>query len=532
MKIRISKEHGSVLMLTLVTAGTLGIGLASYLKLVQAQNRSVMSSQVWNSAIPAAEAGIEEALTHLNIVGDDNRAQNGWTADNGQFVLSRTIGDIRYAVAISSSNQPSITSTGFVKVATENREISRVVHVQTTRFSAGMRGMVAKGNITMNGNCEADSFDSEDPNHSTNGRYDSAKRKDGTFVGSVHANVVTGGGKIYGTVGTGPTGSASGNVGTLSWLSSNSGIQSGHYQNDLSMSFPDVPAPWSGGAYSPPQNVTVTTTNFTYATTATTSATYPSPEPASGVTTNVAPITTTSYPIGFAGPVTTNTSAFSSQSYPTAGSYVGNVVTRIVTSGPRSGRGTWYDYQKITGYTYTTTTYTYNTVTTNSTTTTETYDYVLDSANYETTSLSLSGQSKMLIRGEAVLYVTGNVSMTGQSQIIILPGASLKIYVAGSANLAGNGVMNLNADATKFSYFGLPSNTSISIGGNAAFTGTIYAPNAHLHLHGGGNNVYDCVGATVTSTVAMNGHFNFHYDEKLGRQGGPTRFRVASWAEL
>ena len=139
----------------------------------------------------------------------------------------------------------------------------------------------------------------------------------------------------------------------------------------------------------------------------------------------------------------------------------------------------------------------------------------------------------MLVAGDAVLYVTGDMAMTGQSQIIIAPGASLKLYVAGgSTNLAGNGIQNNNADATKFSYYGLPTNTDISIGGNAAFTGTIYAPNADLHLHGGGNDTYDVVGATVTKTVQMNGHFNFHYDERLGRTGGAVRYNVASWNEI
>ncbi|MBI4326560.1 MAG: hypothetical protein HY674_15040, partial [Chloroflexi bacterium] len=266
---------------------------------------------------------------------------------------------------------------------------------------------------------------------------------------------------------------------------------------------------------------------------ATTTTTYPAPPPASGVTTNLSNYTSTEYPFAYGGTVTTNTSATSSQTFPAAGTYVGGVVTRTVTSGPPSGRGTWYDYNRITGYTYQTITYTYNTTTTNSATSTDTYNYVLGSENYQLTSLSMSGQSKMLVTGNAVLYVTGDVSITGQGQIIILPGASLKLYVGGAtAQLAGNGVMNQNADATKFSYYGLPGNTSVQMTGNAAFTGTIYAPNADFHLGGGGNETYDCVGATVTKTVSMNGHFNFHYDEKLGRSGGATRFNVASWNEV
>jgi hypothetical protein len=42
----------------------------------------------------------------------------------------------------------------------------------------------------------------------------------------------------------------------------------------------------------------------------------------------------------------------------------------------------------------------------------------------------------------------------------------------------------------------------------------------------------DLIGASVTGSVAMMGHFNFHYDERLGRIAGPIRYRAASWNEL
>jgi hypothetical protein len=132
-----------------------------------------------------------------------------------------------------------------------------------------------------------------------------------------------------------------------------------------------------------------------------------------------------------------------------------------------------------------------------------------------------------------VLYVTGDVSMTGLAQLIIAPGASLKLYVGGTtAHFAGNGILNQSGDTTKFSYYGLPNNTNLDLSGNAAFTGTFYAPNANMALNGGGNDIYDLIGASVTKTVSMHGHFKFHYDEKLGRIAGPVRYRAASWNEL
>jgi hypothetical protein len=95
-----------------------------------------------------------------------------------------------------------------------------------------------------------------------------------------------------------------------------------------------------------------------------------------------------------------------------------------------------------------------------------------------------------------------------------------------SFSTSGNGnINNLSQQASNFELFGRPSNTSISIGSLAAFSGTVYAPQADFSLGGGGNTTYDFVGASVTKTVTVNGHFNFHFDENVSRVG-PKYFAV------
>jgi len=160
---------------------------------------------------------------------------------------------------------------------------------------------------------------------------------------------------------------------------------------------------------------------------------------------------------------------------------------------------------------------------------TNNYNYILGSGNYQLGSFS----GKVLVTGNAVLVVTTTFSFSGQDSITIAPGATLKVYVqAASASLGGNGVINNNGDALAFQYYGLDSNTSVSFNGNAAFTGVIYAPNADFSLGGGGNNTYDFVGASVTKTVTMNGHFHFHYDENIARRAPIGAYVVFSWNEL
>lgn len=169
----------------------------------------------------------------------------------------------------------------------------------------------------------------------------------------------------------------------------------------------------------------------------------------------------------------------------------------------------------------------------NHTTNGVTYDYVfLQSGDYyiNTFSRGIYIPTNVNVR----LRVSGSVSMTaGGSQIYIgRTNASLKLYMMGTTfKIGGNGLVNESGNAANFLYYGLPSNTSVQFVGNGSFTGAIYAPNADFQLGGGGNDTYDFVGASVTKSVKMNGHFRFHYDENL-RNVGPGRGYIATnWKE-
>lgn len=431
MKIRISNERASTLMITLVTVVIIGVTMASYLDLISAQNRSTMRSQQWNLAIPVLESGIEEALTHLNY-NSTNLGTEGWTLVDGLYQKERELGESKYVVTISQDAQPVIISRAYVRepLGTNYLDPPRAVKVTVTNTPLFAKGMVAKGQIDLNGNnIKTDSFDSSDPTYSTGGLYDSSKTKDNGDVATNSGlinSLNVGNADVYGHVSTGPGGSvevgSNGSVGSASWHSGgNHGIEPGYSTDDMNVQFPDVKAPWTGGAYTP-------------------------------------------------------------------------------TGGTVDGTS---------------------------------YTYVLTSGNWELSSLSMSGKSGMLVTGDAVLYVTGSVSMSGNASITVATNASLQMYVGGaSASLGGNGVVNAAGNATNFYYYGLPSNTSLSMTGNGEFTGVIYAPEAAFSLNGGGSGDQDFVGASISSTVQMNGHFKFHYDENLSKVGPSRGFTVDSWNEV
>jgi hypothetical protein len=321
-----------------------------------------------------------------------------------------------------------------------------------------------------------------------------------------------------------------------------------------------VPTPFNGG-FSPPEGITVTITNFTLGSISITTNVFPAVVPASGFVTNIvtftnatappagayssftATITETVWPGAAAGTVTTNTTAIAGAKYePAPGSYIPPYVY--------GGSPKRYSYLRIDSYRYSATRYVYNvtnytySMETNAvvSTTTEEYAYVLDSDNYKTATISLTGSqpknAEMLVRGDAVLWVTDDFSMTGNARVTILPGASLKLYIGdgvgsnAEVKIAGNGVLNMTGDSEKMSIFGLADTTVVKVAGNGGFVGTVYAPNAQLQGKGGGSDVDDFQGAAIVGSVAYNGHFNFHYDEKLGDNGGITQWKINSWQEF
>jgi hypothetical protein len=536
MKLRNSTERGGVLLVVLISSLIMGVTLGSYLQYTATQSRSIMKSQSWNAAIPVAEAGIEEALSHINdsVIGT-NFALNGWTVVSNQFQRSGTINGGRYVARISTDRFPTITSVGYASGEKGTNEYRRTVRVTTTQYATGMNGMITKGNISMNGGTSIDSFDSTDPAYNTLGRYDAAKHKDNGYAASVYGNVTAE--TIYGSTGTGPTGSATGTVGDFAWVASHTGIEPGKYANDVNLAFPKVDAPWtfgSGGAASvgSASGGTVILTNFYYWSSRVTTTNIPtSPPPASAIVTNstgTGYIAYPGYPSAPLGTIVTNINyTFSEKKnlpLPAPDRYVGTITT---------GPGSMRYYARVEGYWYPLgVTYTYSMTATNSLMSTNTYSKILSANTYEASNLRMSSTDYFLVTTNVTLYVRDDFQMTGQAQIDIAPGASLKVITGGDVSLAGKGIFNYTLDASHFSLYGMETTHSIAISGNAAFTGVIYAPNADVTMNGGGTTDYDVVGALISKSATLNGHFHFHYDEALGRARIQSKFNVASWREI
>jgi hypothetical protein len=123
-----------------------------------------------------------------------------------------------------------------------------------------------------------------------------------------------------------------------------------------------------------------------------------------------------------------------------------------------------------------------------------------------------------------ILELTGTSARVPSGGAITVPNLTdangnpyrLTMYVAATTfTVNGTGFVNASGIANNLKYYGLPSNTFLTLGGNASFSTQIYAPEADFSLGGGGVNTYDFSGAIITKSFTLNGHFNIHGDEAL-----------------
>lgn len=153
-----------------------------------------------------------------------------------------------------------------------------------------------------------------------------------------------------------------------------------------------------------------------------------------------------------------------------------------------------------------------------------------------TNTYRFSGQinSSLTIRGDVTLILTASagvdaIKMTGGDTLTIEAGSSLVIYSAANLKFGGNGVVNLNSQATSLQIYGTATTSQdIDLGGGSQFVGVVYAPNADVTI--GGNP--DVMGSIVANNITVQGSAKFHYDESLANWGGTNPFGIVKWREI
>ena len=266
-----SVVRGSALAITLLTCAILGTLVGSYLYLGATQQLTVTRSQSWNQALVVAEGGVDEAMALLNsgIQAPNFQSLPLWKSAGGGVFTNDTsrpackFGTSYYQVFITNGfagANPVIISKGYVLGPIGSPILSRTVRVETQpRKTFPVKGpMIVKQSFNSNGNnVGTDSFDS------TLGPYDPATAGTNGDVVSLTTNansIIIGNGKIKGTVRTPPGGvqgvtatiGSNGSVGDSAWITSQTGFESGHFQDNFTLAdFPDATLPNVGAWFTP-----------------------------------------------------------------------------------------------------------------------------------------------------------------------------------------------------------------------------------------------------------------------------------------
>jgi len=147
---------------------------------------------------------------------------------------------------------------------------------------------------------------------------------------------------------------------------------------------------------------------------------------------------------------------------------------------------------------------------------------------YRYSSINMANSDDLTISGGGTvqIYVTGTTDIKGD--FTIAADTKVEFYIAGSYDSNGAGLVNSSGKAESLLIYGLPTCTSVKVGGTADFTGAIYAPSATVTIHGSPT----FTGSVVGNTIDCTGNVTFHYDEALSDIGPITNFTLVSWKEF
>jgi hypothetical protein len=271
--------RGNMLVITLVVIGLVGLAIVSYLTLVSHQTKVTARGQTWNSCLAVAEAGVEDALAHLNKngVGKPKLDAGEWSRKRDPatgvdvYTVQRSFNDGYYVVSIRPGVRPVITSTGFLPAPlayatardgkTTPVYLSRTITVNCRTVGRYTKAIVAKNKINLNGKyVKVDSFNSYDTNLSawtTNGWgvYDTNKISDHgdiAVIDGLSDTLNLGNAQVWGKVSTGPDGNLKTNknvvVGDVAFHQSGvKGVQDGWSSEDANFDMPSVTPPFTSG---------------------------------------------------------------------------------------------------------------------------------------------------------------------------------------------------------------------------------------------------------------------------------------------
>lgn len=153
--------------------------------------------------------------------------------------------------------------------------------------------------------------------------------------------------------------------------------------------------------------------------------------------------------------------------------------------------------------------------------------------DYETTTTNVASSGSLSVTGNSIEYLPAgtyhydSLQVSGNGKLV--PLGPVQIYVDGTVQISGNGVATYENKPPNFLIYST-NGANVSVSGNAAFYGGIYAPESYVTVNGNGS-IY---GAVVSEDYHQSGNAKIHFDEAMkdtGSSGEGSEVSVLSWQE-
>ncbi|MGI6241718.1 MAG: DUF7305 domain-containing protein [Candidatus Omnitrophota bacterium] len=144
----------------------------------------------------------------------------------------------------------------------------------------------------------------------------------------------------------------------------------------------------------------------------------------------------------------------------------------------------------------------------------------------------VSADGELKLSGNTTYYLMPgtyhftSMSITGNAKLV--PTGPVSIYVDGTIQIAGNGIATSDNRPPNFLLYAT-GNSSVSFSGNASFYGAVYAPNSTVSVSGNGT----CYGAIIAKDYKNTGNGRIHFDEALKEIQGASsgEMTIRAWQE-
>lgn len=252
--------RGSAVVTVLVLAAVTAVIAAGFISRASAEARLAHRSFYRAAVLHLAEAGVEEGLHALNTnsvaTGGTWSLASGSTTDyvrtlSSGFDFPQATGAVYIRIDNAASAAPTVTAAGVVTIPNQPKLVKQIRVGGKTSSRIWSNTLVARGNITLSGTADIDSYDSSlGPYNSSSNRSDRA-----TVATSDHITL-TGSASIYGYVATAGAKPKVGGSGRIYGATSPSGtgVDSSRVRTDFNANLTDASPPaaigYNLGAYS------------------------------------------------------------------------------------------------------------------------------------------------------------------------------------------------------------------------------------------------------------------------------------------